>query len=128
MSNIPAPAEAEFPLQERQVVGLRRRSAVRFRCALGTLGWLSLSDSRDRREVWVANLSRAGISLITGQALAPGTPVVIRLRGPNPEAAVALSACVSHAAPEADDTWRIDCTFAARLADEAFDRLMCPHE
>jgi hypothetical protein len=44
MSNIPAPAEAEFPLLERQVVGLRRRSAVRFRCALGTLGWLSLSD------------------------------------------------------------------------------------
>jgi hypothetical protein len=110
------------------VVGLRRRSAVRFRCALGTLGWLSLSDNRDRREVWVANLCKVGISLITGQALAPGTPVVIRLRGPNPGTAVAQSAFVSHAAPEADDTWRIDCTFAARLTDEAFDGLLCLHE
>jgi hypothetical protein len=128
MSNIPTPAEAEFPLLERQVVGLRRRSAVRFRCALGTLGWLSLSDSRDRCEVWVANLSKAGIGLIAGQALAPGTPVVIRLRGPNPGTAVALSACVSHAAPEANDTWRISCTFADRLTDEAFDRLLCLHE
>jgi hypothetical protein len=78
--------------------------------------------------VWVANLSRAGISLLTGQALALGTPVVIRLRGPNPGAAVALSACVSHAAPEADDLWRIGCTFAARLTDEVFDRLSCLHE
>ena len=128
MSNIPAPAEAEFPLLERQVVGLRRRSAVRFRCALGTLGWLSLADSRDRREVWVANLSKVGIGLITGQELALGTPVVIRLRGPNPGAAVAVSACVSHAAPETNDMWRIDCTFAARLTDEAFDRLSCLHE
>ena len=128
MSNIPAPAEAEFPLLERQVVGLRRRSAVRFRCALGTPGWLSLSDSRDRGEVWVANLSEVGIGLITGQALAPGTPVVIRLRGPDPAAAVALAAWVSHAAPEADDLWRIGCTFAARLTDEAFDQLLCLHE
>jgi hypothetical protein len=128
MADIPAPAEAEFPLLERQVVGLRRRSAVRFRCALGTLGWLSLSDSRDRREVWVANLSEAGIGLVTGQALPPGTPLVIRLRGPNPETAVALSARVSHAAPEADDTWRIGCTFAARLTDEALDRLLGLHE
>ena len=128
MSTIPASAEAEFPLLERQVVGLQRRSVVRFRCALGTLGWLSLSDSRDRCEVWVANLSKAGIGLIAGQALAPGTPVVIRLRGPNPGTAVALSACVSHAAPEANDMWRIDCTFAARLTDEAFDRLLYLHE
>ena len=113
---------------ERQVVGLRRRGVVRFRCALGTLGWLSFSERRDRREMWVANPSKAAMGLITGQALAPGTPVVIRLRGPNPGTAVALSACVSHAAPEANDTWRIGCTFAARLTDEAFDRLLCLHE
>ena len=128
MSNIPSLAEAEFPLLERQVIGLRRRSAVRFRCALGTLGWLSVSESGDRREVWVADLSKAGIGLITGQALALGTPVVIRLRGPHPGAAVALSACVSHTAPEANDMWRIDCTFADRLTDEAFDRLLYLHE
>jgi hypothetical protein len=128
MSTIPASAEAEFPLLERQVVGLQRRSVVRFRCALGTRGWLSLSGSCDRREVWVANLSRAGIGLLTGQALAVGTPVVIRLRGPHPGAAVALSACVSHAAPEANGMWRIGCTFAARLTDEAFDRLVCLRE
>jgi hypothetical protein len=86
MSNIPAPGEVAFLLLERQVVGLRRRSVVRFRCALGTLGWLSFSERRDRREMWVANPSKAAMGRITGQALALGTPVVIRLRGPNPGA------------------------------------------
>jgi hypothetical protein len=124
MGDIAEAAEAEFALLERQVVGLGRRSAVRFRCALGTAGWLSLAGERDRREVCVANLSQTGIGLTTERALAPGTPVTIRLRGPNPGTAVVLPARVVHATPEADATWLIGCAFGRRLTDEAFDALL----
>jgi hypothetical protein len=128
MADIAEPAEADFALLERQVVGLGRRSAVRFRCALGTTGWLSLPGGRDRREVCVANLSQAGIGLITERALAPGTPVIIRLRGPNPGTAVVVPASVIHATPQTDATWLIGCAFGRRLTDEAFDALVQKHE
>ena len=64
------------------------------------------------------------VGLITGQALAPATPVVIRLLGPNPRASMVLPACVIHTTPEADGTWRIGCDFSRRLTDGAFDALM----
>jgi hypothetical protein len=125
MSDAPAPAVADITFLERQVVAMQRRTAVRYRCAVGTVGRLSLPDNHDQREVWVYNLSETGIGLTMADGtLASGTSVTIRLRGPTPESAVALTARVVHATAQADGTWRIGCAFTARLTDEVVKALL----
>src|SRR5262245_28745944 len=93
VSDAPGAAVADFTFQERQVLAMQRRTAVRYRCAVGTAGRLVFADGRDSREVWVCNLSESGIGLnLPGDPLEPGTPVTVRLHGRTPDSAVTLAA------------------------------------
>jgi hypothetical protein len=119
-----SPAVADFVFAERQVLAMQRRTAVRYRCAVGTPGSVALPDGREERNVWVYNLSETGIGLTMTSALEPGTPVVIRLRGPAPGASVALPSRVVHATPEPDGTWLVGCAFTERLTEAALIKLL----
>jgi hypothetical protein len=104
---------------------MQRRTAVRYRCAVGTAGRLAFPDGRDSREVWVCNLSESGIGLnLPGEPLEPGTLVTVRLHGRTPESAVTLAAHVVHNTAEADGTWRVGCMFSERLSAQALTALL----
>jgi hypothetical protein len=115
---------AEFMLAERQVVAMQRRTAVRYRCAVGTLGQLSIPGSRESRDIVVCNLSETGIGLSLDQPLEKGTHVVIRMRGPAASSVVTLPSRVMHVSPESDGTWRAGCAFAERLMPETLLALL----
>jgi hypothetical protein len=119
------PAQAEFTFSGNKILGMQRRTAVRYRCALGTIGRLALPDG-SALETWIHNLSETGIGLITSHPLEAGLALVIHLRGPAPGGEVALSARVAHATAEADGTWRVGCAFKRRLKAEALATLLCP--
>jgi hypothetical protein len=70
---------------------MQRRTAVRYRCALATPGWLSFADG-GTLEAWIHNLSEAGIGLNLPRPLEPGVALAVRMRGPAREGEVALPA------------------------------------
>jgi hypothetical protein len=123
MSGLPTPARAEFTFEREQLVGMQRRTAVRYRCALATVGRLELADG-GILETWILNLSETGIGLNLPHPLEAGTPVVIHLRGPAAGATVALAARVVHATPEPDASFRIGCAFVERLKPDALAALL----
>ncbi len=116
--------EAEFTLLKRQLVGLQRRSAVRYRCALATLGRISFPETGEVLETWIANLSEAGIGLNLPKSIDPGISLTIFLKGPNHDGAVRLTAKVVHSTPEADGSFRIGCEFETRLQPEQLESLL----
>ncbi len=120
----PTPAaEAEFTFSSEKILAMQRRTAVRYRCALATPGWLSLADG-STLEAWIHNLSETGIGLNVARPLEPGTPLVVRMRGPAREGLVALPGRVVHSTAEADGSWRIGCAFDQRLRPEALAALL----
>lgn len=121
--NMIAP-EAEFTLLKRQLVGLRRRTSVRYRCALATLGQIYFPQTGQRTETWIANLSEGGIGLNLNCPLEGGTSIVIYLKGPNQSGTVTLLARVIHATKETDGSWRVGCEFANKLQPEMLDDLL----
>jgi hypothetical protein len=123
MSESVTVARAEFTLRQEQVVGLQRRTAVRYRCALATSGWLSL-PSGDTLETWIVNLSAAGIGLSLPHPLELGMALVVHLRGPALGAGLALPARVIHATPEDEGSWRVGCAFDRRLNAETLTALL----
>jgi PilZ domain len=125
VSEMNVPAVGDFTFLERQVVAMQRRTAVRYRCAVGTPGRLSFPDGRESRDIWVYNLSETGIGLnLAAPPLQANTPVIIRLRGPAQGSTVDVAARVVHVTPEADGTWRIGCAFEERLTEEALKSLL----
>jgi len=116
--------EAEFTLLKRQLVGLKRRTSVRYRCALATLGHIHFPESGERVETWIANLSEGGIGLNLNSALAGGTSLIINLKGPNQNAIVTLLARVIHSTKEADGSWRVGCEFTNKLQPDMLDSLL----
>jgi hypothetical protein len=123
MAEPTAPAQAEFTFSGEKILAMQRRTAVRYRCALATPGWLTLPDG-GTLETWIHNLSETGIGLNAGQRLEPGTALVIRLRGPAPGGEVALGARVVHTTAEADGSWRVGCAFTHRLKAESLAALL----
>jgi hypothetical protein len=123
MADPTAPAQAKFTFSGEKILAMQRRTAVRYRCALATPGWLTLPDG-GILETWIHNLSETGIGLNAGQPLEPGTALVIRLRGPAPDSEVALGARVVHTTPEADGSWRVGCAFTHRLKPEGLAALL----
>jgi len=105
-------------LAERQVVAMQRRTAVRYRCAVGTVGQLAVAGSPECRDVVVCNLSDTGIGLSLKEPLEKGIQVSIRLRGPAAGGVVVLPSRVIHVTPESDGTWRAGCAFDGRLMPE----------
>src|SRR5690349_13017105 len=117
------PARAEFTLREEQVVGMQRRTAVRYRCAIATAGRLSFAAG-EALDTWIVNLSEAGIGLNLARPLERGTALVVHMRGPATSAEVALPARVVHATEEADGSWRVGCQFDQRLKPDALAALL----
>jgi PilZ domain len=124
VTNLPAPNIAEFTLAERQVVAMQRRTAVRYRCAVGTLGQLSIPGSSKNRDIVVCNLSETGIGLSLEQPLDVGTHVVIRMRGPASDNVISLPSRVVQVSPDGADSWRAGCAFEARLMPETLLALL----
>jgi hypothetical protein len=116
--------EAEFTLLKRQLVGLKRRTSVRYRCALATLGHIHFPDTGERSETWIANLSEGGIGLNTSAPLEAGTALVISLKGPNQSNTVTLLSRVVHSTKETDGSWRVGCEFTSKLQPEMLDDLL----
>jgi hypothetical protein len=116
--DLPTANIAEFTLAERQVVAMQRRTAVRYRCAVGTLGHLSIAGSAENRDIVVCNLSETGIGLSLDQPLETGAHVVIRMRGPAASHVVTLPSRVIHVSPDGEGSWRAGCAFEERLMPE----------
>ena len=117
------PNRAEFTFGKEQVVGMQRRTAVRFRCALATAGRLSFAAG-ETVDTWILNLSEGGIGLNLSRSLELGTPLVVHMRGPAEGAEVALPARVVHSTQEADGSWRVGCQFEHRLKPDALAALL----
>ncbi len=124
MSEEIIPVEAEFTLLKRNLVRIKRRAAVRYRCNLATLGYLLFPQTGETVEAWVHNLSETGIGLNLSRPLDAGTAVVIRLCGSTDRLAVKLPAQVVHSTKELDGTWRIGCEFGEKLTAEMLDSLL----
>ena len=124
VTNVPEANIAEFTLAERQVVAMQRRTAVRYRCAVGTLGQLSAAGSRESRDIVVSNLSETGIGLSLDQPLEKGAHVVIRMRGPASGRVITLPSRVIHVSPEGEGSWRAGCAFEERLLPETLLALL----
>jgi hypothetical protein len=116
-------AEAEFTFSGEKILGMQRRTAVRYRCALATPGWLFFADG-GTLEAWIHNLSETGIGLNLSRPLDPGVALIVRMRGPAQEGQVALAARVVHCSPEGDGSWRVGCVFDQRLKPEALAALL----
>lgn len=116
--------EAEFTLLKRQLVGLKRRTSVRYRCALATLGHIHFPETGERMETWIANLSDGGIGLNLNAPLAAGTSLVISLKGPNQGNTVTLLSRVIHSTKETDGSWRVGCEFTSKLQPDMLDELL----
>jgi hypothetical protein len=122
--DLPPANVAEFMLAERQVVAMQRRTAVRYRCAVGTQGQLSVAGHSESRDVFVSNLSEKGIGLTLNQPLETGARVVIRMRGPAPSNVVTLPSRVIHVSPDGEGSWRAGCAFEERLMPETLLALL----
>jgi hypothetical protein len=116
-------AQADFTFSSEKILAMQRRTAVRYRCALGSAGWLSLPDG-GTLETWIHNLSETGIGLNMPDPLEEGLRLVIHLRGPAPGSHVALAARVVHSTQEPDGSWRVGCVFEQRLRAEALAALL----
>jgi hypothetical protein len=117
------PVEAEFTLLKRDLIKVKRRSRVRYRCNLATLGKV-LFPGGEALEAWIHNLSEEGIGLNLSRPLDKGTPLTIRLGGLTDKVTLRLPAEVVHATQELDGSWRVGCQFAAKLPAEALDAML----
>jgi hypothetical protein len=117
------PVEAEFTLLKKQLVKIKRRASVRYRCNLATLGRL-LFGNGDTREAWAQNLSDRGIGLSLASPLPEGTQVVVRLSGHDQRSVVCLEARVVHATQQVDGSWRVGCEFSRQLTCDEMEALL----
>ena len=115
--------EAEFTLLRKQIMGIKRRKAERFRCPIASLGKLNVPQSEENIEVWVKNLSRTGIGINLSKPLEIGTDVIVCLKGPDQKAFRKASRVV-HATAEVDGTWRVGCEFSTELTEDELDSLL----
>ena len=106
MADQAIPVEAEFTLLKKQLVKIKRRGSVRYRCNLATLGRLFFPGSGTSEEAWAQNLSETGIGLCLNHPLEPGTVLVI------------------HATLQGDGSWRVGCEFSRKLTGEEMDSLL----
>lgn len=114
--------EAEFTLLRKQIMGIKRRKAERFRCPIATLG--KLSSGETNLDIWCKNLSITGVGITLSHPLEIGTDVVIHLKGTDLRASFRKPSRVAHATQEIDGTWRIGCEFISPLTDEELDSLL----
>ena len=125
MANNPTiPVEAELTLFRSKLVGIRRRSSDRYRCALATAGKLHFPGSGETVTAWVCNLSRGGIGLNLSQTLAADQELVIHLKMTEGNVTLKVPAKVVHATPEIDGTWRVGCEFHQPLTPDELDALL----
>jgi hypothetical protein len=115
--------EAEFTLLRKQIMGIKRRKAERFRCPIASLGKLTIPAGGKNLEVWVKNLSRTGIGFNLACDLESGTEVVILLKGVN-NATFRKPSRVVHTTQEVDGTWRVGCEFSSELTEDELDTLL----
>jgi hypothetical protein len=107
MEQLPTPGEAEQTLLRRNLPFKRRREP-RYRCPLATSARMFRTDVTVPEEVvWLANMSRHGLSFLRTQALDPGIPVLISI--PSPNQSLPLQATVVHASRQANGDWLIGC-------------------
>jgi hypothetical protein len=116
--------EAEFTLLRKQIMGIKRRKAERFRCPIASLGKLNLPNNPENLDVWVKNLSRTGIGINLGRPLDVGTDVIVCLKGPDQKTYFRKESRVIHATAEVDGTWRVGCEFANELTEDELDSLL----
>jgi hypothetical protein len=124
MDGNPIPVEAELTLLRKQLLGLRRRAAIRYRSALANLVRLTFPDTGECLEAWVQNVSTGGVGLSVPRPLTSGTPLILHLRGPARGVTLRLQAQVVHATPQADGHWRVGCALTEELTPEALDTLL----
>ena len=75
------------------------------------------------RPARVHDLSTGGLSLTVRPGFEPGTVIGVNFHHTVNGFSCTLRACVTHAAPDGDDSWRIDCAFL----DEPTELLKCFH-
>jgi hypothetical protein len=124
MSDQIIPLEAEFTLLKKDLRGIKRRAAIRYRSALATLGKLIFPESTETWDAWISNLSETGVGLNLSAALEAGRPLVLLLKLPTQRLTLRLPARVIHSTPEVDGTWRVGCEFANKLTPEELDALL----
>ncbi len=122
MADKTIPVEAEFTLFKKNMKGAKVRGGTRYRCALATLGRMLLPNGGESIEVWISNLSQGGIGLNLDRPLEVGTPLILHLK--SAVRAYRLEARVTHATPQADNSWRIGCELLEHLSPEMLDELL----
>jgi hypothetical protein len=118
------PVEAEFTLLKKNLVKIRRRTSVRYRCSLATLGRLFFPSTGESQDAWVQNLSDCGVGLNLNQPLEVDTAVLIRLTGTTKDVTLKLPARVAHSTREVDGSWRVGCEFQSKLNPEVLEALL----
>jgi|SRR5262245_6028937 len=116
-----AAVEAEFTLLRAKAVHEGARGSPRYRCALATLGRLSLQDGKTEN-AWIHDLSKIGVGLNLSRALDAGTALVLRLKGET--AVLEIPASVIHSTSQADGTWRVGCAFVRKLTADELDSML----
>lgn len=120
MEQLPTPAEAEQTLLRRHLVFKQRREP-RYRCPLATSARMTRMDTATPEEmIWLANMSRHGLSFIRTQPLESGIPVVISIPSPS-QSCQPLRATVAHATQQANGDWVIGCELLQPLNDDLLD-------
>lgn len=124
MSEQTAPVEAEFTLLKKDLRGIKRRVAVRYRSALAMLGRLILPGSDELGQAWIKNLSETGAGLNLSAALEQGTSLTLCLKLPTQKITLKIPARVIHSTQEVDGSWRVGVEFAHKLTPEELDALL----
>jgi hypothetical protein len=123
MSNQPIAVEAEFTLLSKHLKGVQLRKAVRYRCALATLCYVTFAEGGPRHEAWAGNLSETGIGFYLDRSLDVDTVVGLRLNGIG-KTTIKVEARVIHSTLQADGNWCIGCVFKERLQPEILDDVL----
>ena len=118
------PVEAELTLFRSKLVGIRRRTMDRYRCALATSGKLHFPGTGDTVTAWVCNLSRGGIGLNLSDTIQAGQEMVIHMKSTDGSTSLKLPARIVHSTPEIDGTWRVGCEFHTPLTADELDALL----
>ena len=79
---------------------------------------------RTWRLAWVYDLSRAGVGLLLGQPVEPGTELDIELLTQQAIVHVAVRARVAHTTRREDGRWLVGCEFLTRLTGEELAALL----
>jgi hypothetical protein len=94
--------------------GVERRQGMRYVSSARTAYSPVTDAEQERLPAAVRNVSFAGIGLLVGRSLLPGSLLHVELPSPRQER---LLACVAHCTPDAESTWSVGCSFLRELSE-----------